>query len=67
MFLWTLNIVSLIFSTLSLQNRSSKDMEIATISQHIAKRINFPVLWSTTGPFFDPHRNRLPTTLALLQ
>lgn len=42
-------------------------MEIATVSQHIAKRINFPVLRSTKGPFFDPHWNRLPTTLALLQ
>ena len=67
MFLWTLSIVSLIFSTLSLQKRSNSDMEIATISQHIAKRINFPVLRSMTGPFFDPHWNRLPTTRALLQ
>lgn len=67
MFLWTLSIVSLIFSTLSLQKRSNSDMEIATISQHIAKRINFPVLRSMTGPFFDPHWNRLPTTHALLQ
>lgn len=61
MFFWTFSLVSPTFSTLSLLKGFKRNMQLTTISQHMAKRIHFPILQSK-APAFDPHYKGLPTS-----
>lgn len=55
MFFWTFSAVSPIFSTLLLLKEFRKNMQVPSTSQHMAKRITFPILGSLTDPAFVPH------------